>query len=134
MRHRMMLDQPALVILDVLLPDADGLELLKELRARPDGSSLPVLLLSSEAEVKSRIKGLQTGADDYVGKPYDVNYVVARARELLHQRQPAAGSPVPTILVIDDSATSTRFSLPRAVMKACGSPPPPNQTRSSWMA
>jgi two-component system NtrC family sensor kinase len=94
------------VVLDVLLPDGNGVDLLKEIRASADTSSVVVLLLSSEAEVGHRVRGLRTGADEYVGKPYDIHYVVARARELLRARrpEPGAGSPA-TILVIDDSVT-----------------------------
>jgi DNA-binding response OmpR family regulator len=93
----------ALVVLDVLLPDGDGVEFLAELRARPDNPP-PVLMLSSEAEVKDRVRGLKTGADEYVGKPYDRKYVVAKARELLRARQGSA-SDRQTILAIDDSRT-----------------------------
>jgi two-component system, NtrC family, sensor kinase len=98
-----------LVILDVLLPDGDGVELLRDIRTRPARSYVPILMLSSEAEVKDRIRGLQTGADDYVGKPYDAGYVVARGRELLRKREPQEQEPVrvakSTILIIDDSVT-----------------------------
>jgi two-component system NtrC family sensor kinase len=76
-----------LVILDVMLPDGDGVEFLKEIRTRLATPDLPILMLSGEAEVKDRIRGLQTGADDYVGKPYDASYVVARGRELVRLRQ-----------------------------------------------
>jgi two-component system NtrC family sensor kinase len=96
-------EEPSLVVLDVILPDTDGVELLKTIRAGLS-AEIPILMLSTEAEVKDRIRGLQIGADDYVGKPYDVGYVVARARELILRRAPElAGKP--TILVIDDSAT-----------------------------
>ncbi|RYZ04591.1 MAG: response regulator [Myxococcales bacterium] len=90
----------ALVILDVVLPDADGIDLLRELRERPQ--SPHILLLSTEAEVADRIRGLETGADDYVGKPYDAGYVIARARSLLGD---TAGPARSTILVVDDSVT-----------------------------
>jgi len=64
------------------------------------------MLLSSEAEVRDRIRGLNPGADEYVGKPYDQSYVVARARELFRKREPANESPKSKIvLVIDDSPT-----------------------------
>jgi two-component system NtrC family sensor kinase len=93
------------IILDLRLPDGDGGELLKELRSRSTGTMPAILMLSSEAEVKDRIHGLQIGADEYVGKPYDAGYVVAKARELLRMRR-AAGSPAAgSILVIDDSLT-----------------------------
>ncbi len=95
--------QVALVVLDVVLPDADGTEVLREIRtsATPD---LRVLMLSSESEVKDRVRALQIGADDYVGKPYDIGYVVARARELLADRATPAIATA-TILVVDDSPT-----------------------------
>jgi two-component system NtrC family sensor kinase len=99
-----------LVILDVMLPDGDGVEFLKEIRTRLATPDLPILMLSGEAEVKDRIRGLQTGADDYVGKPYDADYVVARGRELVRLRQNQSASPAAaenaSILVIDDSLTS----------------------------
>jgi two-component system NtrC family sensor kinase len=106
-----------LVVLDVVLPDGDGVELLREIRARPATSELPILMLSSEAQVKDRIRGIKTGASDYVGKPYDTNYVIARARELLLGGQPhteSATTPKPVILVIDDSVTF-REELRRAL-------------------
>ena len=95
-----------LIILDVLLPDGDGIEFLREIRTTPSTAGAPVMLLSSEAEVRDRVRGLNTGADEYVGKPYDQSYVVARARELLRKREPANESPKSkTVLVIDDSPT-----------------------------
>ncbi len=94
------------VVLDVLLPDADGIALLTELRASPGAAHAPVMLLSSEAEVRDRIRGLETGADDYVGKPYDASYVVARARELARSLAPEPEVRASaTILLIDDSLT-----------------------------
>ena len=82
-----------LIILDVLLPDGDGIEFLQEIRTTSSTAGTPVMLLSSEAEVRDRVRGLNTGADEYVGKPYDQSYVVARARELLRKREPANESP-----------------------------------------
>jgi two-component system, NtrC family, sensor kinase len=95
----------ALVILDVVLPDVDGVELLKELRDNSATRDLPILMLSTEAEVKDRIRGLQTGADDYVGKPYDTGYVIARGRELVRRHAGWLGQEPATVLVIDDSTT-----------------------------
>jgi DNA-binding response OmpR family regulator len=59
-----------LAILDVLLPDGNGVDLLAEIRTTPATSKMGVILLSTEAEVADRIRGVSTGADDYVGKPY----------------------------------------------------------------
>src|SRR5580692_10736930 len=67
----------SVAILDVVLPDGDGVELLREIRTSPATVPLAVMLLSTEAEVGDRIRGLSTGADDYVGKPYETRYVVA---------------------------------------------------------
>ncbi|MEU4562333.1 response regulator [Actinoplanes sp. NPDC023936] len=88
-------------VLDVVLPDADGLELLTELRDARAG--VVIMLLSSEHEVADRLAGLRIGADEYVGKPYDAGYVVARTRQLLGEAPQSAGHP--TVLVIDDSVT-----------------------------
>jgi two-component system NtrC family sensor kinase len=95
----------AVVVLDVLLPDGNGLELLQEVRASELSSRAAVLMLSSEAEVKDRVQALSTGADEYVGKPYDTSYVIAKARELLRTRAGETAPDRATVLVIDDSLT-----------------------------
>jgi two-component system NtrC family sensor kinase len=114
MRAVLARERVSLVILDVVLPDADGLELLKEIRQSTAEPSPAVLLLSTEAEVRDRIRGLQTGADDYVGKPYDTRYVIARAKALLGDSAARPSDARPTILLIDDSLTF-REELRRAL-------------------
>jgi DNA-binding response OmpR family regulator len=94
----------SLVILDVLLPDGDGIDLLREIKGMP-APAIPVMLLSTEAEVRDRVRGIATGADDYVGKPYDGGYVLARARQLIGAGQHTPMHPLPSILLIDDSPT-----------------------------
>ncbi len=91
-----------LVILDVLLPDGNGVDLLKELRERE--VSPPVIMLSTEAEVKDRIRGLKTGADEYIGKPYDTRYVLTKARALLRTHRVGNGDRQ-SVFIIDDSPT-----------------------------
>ena len=109
---RTMLREPVdLIVLDVLLPDGDGVALLAELRSMPEVSSTPVVLLSTEAEVKDRIRGLKTGADEYIGKPYDIDYLLTKAEALMSAR---ASNGACTLLVIDDSATF-RSALRRAL-------------------
>lgn len=101
----------ALVILDVILPDGSGIDLLRELRSQQDSVHVPVILLSTEAEVRDRIRGLTTGADEYVGKPYDSAYVTKCARELVRAHELSPVSHVSSIfggkkiLVVDDSPT-----------------------------
>ena len=107
----------ALVILDVILPDGDGIDFLREIKAMPP-PAIPVMLLSTEAEVRDRARGLKTGADDYVGKPYDRNYILARARQLMGAGERTAGTPGRRILLIDDSATF-RHEF-RSVLEAAG--------------
>ncbi len=95
----------SLIILDVLLPDTDGVELLSEIRSSALAADTAIMLLSSEADVSHRIRGLTKGADEYIGKPYEPGYVVARAREFVRRKENAGGSAAATILVIDDSLT-----------------------------
>lgn len=94
-----------LIILDVLLPDADGVELLTEIKQTAGAEETAVILLSTEAEIRHRIRGLTTGADDYIGKPYEPGYLIARVRELMRRGSLDPSSGKETVLVIDDSLT-----------------------------
>lgn len=96
--------RPVLAILDVMLPDGDGVDLLREWRSDPGLAQMPIILLSAETEVADRIRGLAQGANEYVGKPYDARYVVARAHELLRVEVEARDA-ARTVLLIDDSRT-----------------------------
>ncbi len=75
-----------LVILDLMLPDMDGLKVLEKIRNRT--SSPPVLILSALGAVDDRVKGLERGADDYLGKPFSFTELLARVRALLRRGQP----------------------------------------------
>jgi len=72
-----------LIILDINLPGLDGLEVLRGLRAR--GDARPVLLLTANAEIEARVRGLDAGADDYLSKPFDMDELEARIRALLRR-------------------------------------------------
>ncbi|HEX7479360.1 MAG TPA: response regulator transcription factor [Polyangiales bacterium] len=100
-----------LVVLDILLPDGDGLDFLKELRDSPTTAKIPVLLLSTEAEVKNRVRGMGAGADEYLGKPYDLGQVVARARALTQAGASGGLGSGRRVLVIDDSLTRASLGL-----------------------
>ncbi len=110
----------ALVVLDIVLPDGDGTDLLREIRGTPQWRHLPVMLLTTEAEVRDRLKGMHLGASEYIGKPYDIDFVVSRATALTGGRLPAqrpTDTGRGTILVIDDSVTF-RNSLESALSAA----------------
>jgi two-component system, OmpR family, response regulator len=86
---------PDLVILDVMLPDMDGFEVAKRLRA--EGSDVPVLFLTARHAVHDRVTGLTVGADDYVTKPFDLEEVVLRVQAIL-RRAKAPAAPGRTML------------------------------------
>ena len=86
----------ALVMLDVMLPRLDGLEVLRQLRARPETARVPVLMLTARAEESDIVAGLELGADDYVTKPFSWNEVRARVRALLRRGSATTGAELPT--------------------------------------
>jgi DNA-binding response OmpR family regulator len=90
-------DEPDLIILDVGLPERNGFEVIQELRR--SGVNAPALMLTARAEVADRITGLESGADDYLVKPFDPDELVARVRALL--RRSAVYARVPRLCVGD---------------------------------
>jgi len=96
-----------LILLDVNLPGKDGLEVCRELRA--NGLTVPVLMLTARDAVQDRVAGLDTGADDYLTKPYAFHELLARVRAIL-RRGPALSSDTIAVadLVIDQKARSVR--------------------------
>jgi DNA-binding response OmpR family regulator len=77
---------PDLVILDLMLPDADGLEVCKYLRKKDEYSHLPVIMLTAKGEETDKILGLELGADDYVTKPFSPKELVARVKAVLRRK------------------------------------------------
>lgn len=83
-----------LVLLDVMMPGLDGFEVLRQIRARSD---VPVLMLTARTEHRSRIRGLEGGADDYLPKPFEPLELLARIRAILRRARPSpaeAGAPI----------------------------------------
>lgn len=80
------------VVLDIMLPDGSGLDLLAELRAK--GARLPVLLLTARDQVRDRVSGLDAGADDYLGKPFDLDELAARIRAMLRRQEGRASARI----------------------------------------
>jgi len=79
---------PDLVVLDWMLPGMSGIELCRRLRTRPDTERLPIIMLTARGEESERIRGLATGADDYIVKPFSVPELVARIGALLRRSRP----------------------------------------------
>jgi two-component system, NtrC family, sensor kinase len=101
----------ALAILDIQLPDGDGVDLLAQIRKDFTLRELPVLMLSTEAEVRDRIRGLRGGANDFVGKPYDTYHVLARVRQLI------GAPPVPGLVLIIAEGATFRGELSEALTR-----------------
>ena len=82
-------ETPRLVLLDIMLPDEDGLTVLKKLRSAAATASLPVIMLTAKGSEYDRVLGLDSGADDYVPKPFGIMELLARVRGLLRRTEPA---------------------------------------------
>lgn len=82
-------DPPDVVVLDWMLPHVSGIEVCRRLRARPETRSMPVIMLSARGEESDRVRGLETGADDYVSKPYALGELLARVRAQLRRARPS---------------------------------------------
>ena len=76
---------PDLILLDVMLPDEDGLEIVKKLRKRPDTKKLPVIMVTAKSTEIDKVKGLDMGADDYLTKPFGVMELIARVKAMLRR-------------------------------------------------
>ena len=83
-------DTPDVVLLDWMLPSVSGIEVCRQLKTRKDTRSLPVIMLSARSEEVDKVRGLETGADDYVTKPFSVRELVARVRTQLRRARPGA--------------------------------------------
>ena len=79
---------PDLVVLDWMLPGLSGIELCRRLRSRPESKALPIIMLTARGEESERVRGLATGADDYIVKPFSVPELIARVRALLRRASP----------------------------------------------
>lgn len=82
---------PDLVLLDWMLPGISGIELCRQIRARSETRDLPVMMLTARGEDEDKVRGLDTGADDYIAKPYSMSELVARIRALMRRATSASG-------------------------------------------
>ncbi|MFC3630595.1 phosphate regulon transcriptional regulator PhoB [Paracoccus angustae] len=83
-------EQPDLMVLDWMLPKVSGIEVCRQVKADPATRSIPIIMLSARSEETDRVRGLETGADDYVVKPYSVVELMARLRTQLRRTRPAS--------------------------------------------
>jgi len=79
---------PDLVLLDLMLPDIDGLEVCKLLRRKEEWSAIPVIMVTAKGEESDRVLGLELGADDYITKPFSTKELVARVKSVLRRKAP----------------------------------------------
>ena len=80
--------QPDLVLLDWMLPKVSGIEVCRRLRGRPETRNLPIIMLTARGEESDRVRGLDTGADDYLTKPFSMVELIARIRAVLRRIRP----------------------------------------------
>lgn len=80
--------KPSLILLDIMLPDEDGISVLKKLRAEPDTRKLPIILVTAKTTELDKVKGLDMGADDYITKPFGIMELISRIKALLRRTQP----------------------------------------------
>lgn len=88
-------DPPDLIVLDVMLPETSGTDLLRTLRERPDTERTPVILLTALREEEDRVRGFELGADDYISKPFSPKELVLRVKAVLRRARPGEGGQPP---------------------------------------
>src|SRR5690606_7524847 len=99
-----------LIILDWMLPSVSGVELCRRVRARQDTRALPILMLTARGEESDRIRGLSTGADDYVVKPFSLPELMARVKAILRRTAPARMADVLRAADLERDRTAHRVT------------------------
>lgn len=87
-------DQPDVLVLDWMLPNISGIEICRQIKTKSETRDLPVIMLSARSEEVDRVRGLETGADDYVVKPYSVSELMARVKTQLRRSRPTLSGQV----------------------------------------
>ena len=102
--------QPDLVLLDWMLPQVSGIELCRRLRGRSETRNIPIIMLTARGEEADRVRGLDTGADDYITKPFSMTELLARIRAVLRRIRPALTEDIVTFgdVAVDRAAHRVR--------------------------
>ena len=109
-------EEPDLIILDWMLPQVSGIELCRRLRSKPETRNVPILMLSARGEESDRVRGLSTGADDYVIKPFSRDELIARVNAILRRAVPDRITDVLTIADVNLDRAAHRVTRgPREV-------------------
>lgn len=106
--------KPALILLDIQLPNMDGLEAIRKIREDPRGAKIPIILVSVQSSDIHKIIGLESGADDFVSKPFNPAELLARVNAVLRRAKPAAKK---SDSVIDDGIFTLDADTRRATLK-----------------
>jgi two-component system alkaline phosphatase synthesis response regulator PhoP len=135
--HILRRDRPALLVLDLMLPDRDGWDITRLVRSDPTLTATPIIMLTARVDDTDKIIGLELGADDYVTKPFNPREVVARVRSVLRRAQGGNTAKQPRVLQLAEllmdldrrevmiqgkavELTATEFNLLRALMENPG--------------
>ena len=89
---RMKEQQPDLILLDIMLPDEDGVSILKKLKSRPDTENIPVIMMTAKSSEYDKVLGLDSGADDYITKPFGVMELISRLKAVIRRSDRSKGS------------------------------------------
>lgn len=129
--------QPDLIILDIMMPELSGIQICRMLRADPSMCDIPIVFLTARGEAEDRVKGLETGADDYIGKPFDSRELLLRVSAVLRRMERPSGDEPSNTLTISNvtldvekhrltlsgspvELTATEFKLLRLLMERKG--------------
>ncbi|WP_309397326.1 response regulator transcription factor [Cerasicoccus maritimus] len=128
--------QPDLIILDIMMPELSGIQICRMLRADPSMCDIPIVFLTARGEAEDRVKGLETGADDYIGKPFDSRELLLRVSAVLRRVERPTEEPGSTLSISNITLdiekhrltlsgkpvelTATEFKLLRLLMERKG--------------
>lgn len=106
---------PSLILLDIMLPDEDGLDILVKLRAEKNTAAVPIIMVTAKTTEMDKVKGLDQGADDYITKPFGVMELISRVKALLRR---TSGAKEESLLTYGDIVVDND----RHVVSVCGNP------------